>query len=77
MPGDLLAIWIKPFGSMELMESRVNTGIPRGPTDNHGKYHRGEAEISCIFCTSRSVPNGSRDQYAGQSGHLNSDEDLI
>jgi hypothetical protein len=49
MYGDLLAIWIKAFGLMELTDSGVDTGIPRVTPDVLGELHRGEAEVGCIF----------------------------
>jgi hypothetical protein len=37
MPRNVLTIWIKSFGAVELSESVINTGIPGPPPDIHGE----------------------------------------
>jgi hypothetical protein len=39
--GDILAIWVKAFGLMEITDSGVNTSIPRACLNPDKEFQRG------------------------------------
>jgi hypothetical protein len=49
MPGDVLGVWIEPFGLVELPESGVNAGIPVLAKDIRGGQDGGESQTNCIL----------------------------